>query len=218
MSMFSRSQSKIKSLRGIHINVPLLKFNPLVYAPPYKRDAVTKFRVGNREVVGYGWNGEPNYGDRSLFPFPSIRYKEPTQEILALREREKGNWKLLSKEDKKALYRASFCQTFAEFSTPRPGGFCEVIGWTLMWLSVGLWISIGIQYYVNPELPDSFTPTRKRAQMRRQILLQVDPVFGMASNWDYEKMDWKKVGWFTPPNPFIICPDDLDEDDEENES
>lgn len=82
MSLYLRSQSKLKSFRGIHINAQLLKFNPLVYSPPYKRDAVTAWRVGNREVVGYGWNGEPNYGDRVTFPFPSIRYKEPTQDIL----------------------------------------------------------------------------------------------------------------------------------------
>ncbi|XP_045462281.1 cytochrome c oxidase subunit 4 isoform 2, mitochondrial-like [Harmonia axyridis] len=218
MSMYLRSQVTLNSLRRIHTNAALLKFNPLVYTPPYKRDPVTEYRVGNREVVGYGINGEPNYGDSHMFPFPSIRYKEPTQEILALREREKGNWKLLSKEDKKDLYRASFCQTFSEFKTPRPGAWCEIYGWMFIFFSISLWVSIGVEKYVNPEMPKSFLPSRKRAQMRRQILLQVEPITGLSSNWNYEKMTWKKVGWFTPPNPFIICPDDSEDDEDEEDS
>lgn len=36
----------------------------------------------------------------------------------ALREKEKGDWKKLSIHEKKALYRASFCQTFEEFKAP----------------------------------------------------------------------------------------------------
>ena len=34
--------------------------------------------------------------------------------LQALREKEKGDWKKLTLEEKKTLYRASFCQTFAE--------------------------------------------------------------------------------------------------------
>lgn len=37
--------------------------------------------IGNREIVGYGYNGEPNYADRADFPMPAIRWKEPTPEI-----------------------------------------------------------------------------------------------------------------------------------------
>ena len=57
---------------------------------------------GNRDIVGYGWNGNPVYGDREEYPFPAIRFKENTPDVLALREKEKGDWKALSKEDKKA--------------------------------------------------------------------------------------------------------------------
>ena len=35
-----------------------------------------------------------------------------------LREKEKGDWKKLTVEEKKTLYRASFCQTFAEMEAP----------------------------------------------------------------------------------------------------
>lgn len=75
-------------------------------------------KLGNREVVGYGVNGMPVYVDRVDYPMPAIRFKENTKEILALREKEKGDWNKLSLHEKKALYRASFCQTFAEIKAP----------------------------------------------------------------------------------------------------
>lgn len=51
---------------------------------------------GKREVVGYGFNGNPVYVDRVDFPMPAIRWKETTPEIAALREKEKGDWKKLT--------------------------------------------------------------------------------------------------------------------------
>ncbi|MDK0628425.1 cytochrome c oxidase IV family protein, partial [Clostridium perfringens] len=75
-------------------------------------------RTGNRDLVGYGINGCANYKDDAHFPFPAVRFKENTRDICALREKEKGDWKQLCCEEKKALYRASFCQTFSEFQHP----------------------------------------------------------------------------------------------------
>lgn len=43
-----------------------------------------KAAIGNREVVGFGMNGQPNYIDRVDFPLPAIRYKENTPDILVL--------------------------------------------------------------------------------------------------------------------------------------
>lgn len=37
--------------------------------------------IGKREIVGYGFNGEPSYVDRPDFPLPAIRWKEPTSDI-----------------------------------------------------------------------------------------------------------------------------------------
>lgn len=42
----------------------------------------TRGVIGKREVVGFGYNGDPNYADRSDFPMPALRWKEPTADIL----------------------------------------------------------------------------------------------------------------------------------------
>ncbi|KAJ8977972.1 hypothetical protein NQ317_008165 [Molorchus minor] len=165
-------------------------------------------RVGNREMVGYGLNGLPMYVDKPEFPFPALRYKEPTAEIHSLYEKQKGNWKLLTREEKKALYRSNYCQTFAEFTAPT-GEWMKVVGIGLIMCCFGVWLFILQKLFVyKQELPISFKPSRVRAQMRRIIDLQVDPIMGLCSNWDYEKNDWKVKRWNTPPNPFIRCPDD----------
>lgn len=39
-------------------------------------------KIGNRDVVGYGWNGEPVYQDRVDYPMPAIRFKENTPDVL----------------------------------------------------------------------------------------------------------------------------------------
>lgn len=44
-------------------------------------DMSPKSIIGTREVVGYGFNGEPNYMDRSDFPMPAIRWKEVTPDV-----------------------------------------------------------------------------------------------------------------------------------------
>jgi cytochrome c oxidase subunit 4 len=39
-------------------------------------------RIGNREVVGFGFNGQYSYQDRVDFPMPAIRFKENTPDIV----------------------------------------------------------------------------------------------------------------------------------------
>lgn len=38
-------------------------------------------KIGNREVVGSGYNGGLNYDDRVDFPCPAVRYKVITPDI-----------------------------------------------------------------------------------------------------------------------------------------
>ena len=50
-------------------------------------------KIGNRDVVGYGVNGAPNYYDRVDFPMPAVRFKENTPDVMV---RQCGFYSLLS--------------------------------------------------------------------------------------------------------------------------
>jgi len=39
-------------------------------------------RIGNRDVVGFGYNGQYSYQDRVDFPMPAIRFKENTPDVV----------------------------------------------------------------------------------------------------------------------------------------
>jgi len=154
--------------------------------------AQQKVDIGSREIVGYGGNGEVTYIDSVMAPFPAIRFKEDKGEIAALRTKEQGDWKKLTLEEKKALYRASFCQTLAEVEAPTGEGK-SILGCVLVAVSVGIWGYFWMKSVVYGELPDSITSDEKqKAQIDRMIAIRSNPVEGIASNYDYEKGQWKK--------------------------
>lgn len=147
-------------------------------------------RIGNRDIVGFGINGSASYFDEPLMPFPAIRFKENTPENVALREREKGDWKTLTLEEKKALYRISFCQTYAEMYAPTGDwkaivamilGLCSLTGWIIIWMKV----------YVYPPMPHTLTEEWQEAVLKHMVATRSGPIEGVASKWDYEKGRWK---------------------------
>lgn len=148
-------------------------------------------RIGNRDWVGFGANGTAHYFDSRAFPFPAIRFKKSTNELNALREKEKGDWKNLSLEEKKILYRAAFCQTFSEFEAPT-GEWKYVLGGTLTGIAVSVFIFVAIKLFVSPPLPESFSEENRAKQLRFFIDMKYGVGTGIASKWDYEKDDWKK--------------------------
>jgi len=153
---------------------------------------MTKLLIGKREVVGYGINGEANYMDNVMAPFPAIRFKEDVGEIVALRQKEQGDWKKMTKEEKKVLYRASFCQTLAECEAPT-GEWKSIIGITLTGIAVGLLGYLWMNTFVYQELPETITNDElKKAQIERMIALRINPIEGFTSNYDYEKGKWKE--------------------------
>jgi len=154
------------------------------------RTVVQHSRIGSREVVGWGVNGESNYFDVLVAPFPAIRWREDTPEIVALKQKEKGDWKKLSVEEKKALYRASFCQTFAEMNAPT-GEWKGILGCTLGFISIALWVFLACKVFIYPPLPESFTLENRQKLLKRMIELHVDPIEGISSKWDYENNRWK---------------------------
>lgn len=58
-------------------------------------------RIGNREIVGFGRNGQPFYLDAPDVPCPAVRWREDTDEIKRLREKAKGDWAALTIDEKK---------------------------------------------------------------------------------------------------------------------
>lgn len=152
--------------------------------------ASTLSRIGTREVVGFGFNGSKSYVDRVDFPMPAIRFKEDTPDIKALREKERGDWSKMTLEEKKALYRASFCQTFAEMKAPS-GEWKYILGVCLIGSSLAVWVYLWMKLFVYNEVPDTLSPEKQAAQLQRIIDLRMNPIQGISSNWDYEKGDWK---------------------------
>ncbi|XP_050543986.1 cytochrome c oxidase subunit 4 isoform 1, mitochondrial-like [Daktulosphaira vitifoliae] len=153
---------------------------------------VREDKIVGRDIVGYGINGEPVYLDSITFPFPSVRFKKNTPDIMALREKEKGDWKKLSLEEKKTLYRASFCQTLVELEAPT-GEWKAIFGWVMVWTSVAIMAFVGVRKFLSNTSDDpSLSLESRQAQLKRMIQLRVDPVDGLSSKWDYENNTWKK--------------------------
>eukprot|EP00095_Tigriopus_kingsejongensis_P006575 maker-scaffold2551_size14539-snap-gene-0.4 protein:Tk06575 transcript:maker-scaffold2551_size14539-snap-gene-0.4-mRNA-1 annotation:"hypothetical protein DAPPUDRAFT_230889" len=164
--------------------VRTMSTGPLGYYP-------TKMDIGKREVVGFGMNGEEVYTEDVLSPFPAIRFKEDTAEIAMLREKEKGDWKKLTVEEKKTLYRAAFCQTMVEMDAPSRD-WRMMFGFSAALAAVSIWIMMWLKIYVYPPLPETITDEeRVKAQIKFMIEARVNPVQGLASMYDYEKGTWK---------------------------
>lgn len=147
-------------------------------------------KVGNRDIVGFGVNGSPIYEDIPEFPCPAVRFRENSSEIMALREKEKGDWHKLTLEEKKALYRASFRQTFAEIHAPT-GEWKAILAGVLLALSVSGWFIIYVKRYVLPPLPHTVTREWQEKQLELMLKQRQNPIQGIASHWDYDNKRWK---------------------------
>lgn len=54
-------------------------------------------------------------------------------------------------------------------------------------------INFGFNYNIEvyPEYPSTVSEEGRKLNLKRQILLEADPVDGLASKWDYENNRWK---------------------------
>jgi cytochrome c oxidase subunit 4 len=148
-------------------------------------------KIGNREIVGFGINGQASYVDRCEFPCPAIRYKEPTSEIEQLREKEKGDWKNLSLAEKKQLYRASFCQTFSEINAPI-GEWKFLVAIILFTLSGTGWLVMYVKKFVYPPPPHTLNKEWQEQSLQRMLDQGQGAIFGVSSKYDYDKKQWKQ--------------------------
>ncbi|KAG8038093.1 hypothetical protein G9C98_006418 [Cotesia typhae] len=135
-----------RMMSSVHEEVP--------FVPPYFK------KIGKREIVGFGINGEPHYMDLWDYPFPSIRFKEMTPDL------------------EKELYRASFCQTFAELEAP-DGHWKAIVGCVCIGISIAMWMFMYIRFNVYSPLPESFSPENQAAQLKRIRLLDINPIWGI---------------------------------------
>lgn len=147
--------------------------------------------IGNRDWVGFGRRGAAIYEDCYVYPFPAIRFKENSNELLALKEKEKGDWRKLTMEEKKILYRASFRQTFQEMLAPT-GEWKSIMGCTLFFLSLSLWVYYAQRMFLYGPLPESFSEENRARMLRYMLVNRYGHLTGISSKWDYELDNWKK--------------------------
>jgi Cytochrome c oxidase subunit IV len=101
-------------------------------------------------------------------------------EFQALREKEKGDWKKMSVQEKKALYRASFCQTFSEMKYPT-GEWKMHIGAALIAASLAIYVSLLMSLFGKFRIRESSImqlitfPTHCSLQRRPNFLRRSSP-------------------------------------------
>ncbi|CAI4222215.1 unnamed protein product [Auanema sp. JU1783] len=143
-----------------------------------------------RELVGFGATGDNVYQDRLDYWYPAIRFRKEDDVSRPLRQKEQGDWKNLSLEDKKTLYRYSFRQTLAEFEAPN-GYWKAATGIIFGVLSLATLYTTFLKKTVYPELPPTFQDEYKQAQVERMLVLEKGQFLGPAKHYDYENNKWK---------------------------
>ncbi|XP_056129711.1 cytochrome c oxidase subunit 4 isoform 2, mitochondrial isoform X2 [Lampris incognitus] len=133
----------------------------------------------------------PLYWDRLDIPLPDKPYKDALSDTeKSLKQKEKGPWTQLSKEEKIALYRLMFCRTYPEMKQTTQE-WKTVIGGVLIFLGFTGLIVIWQAHYVYPAHPRTFDEEWQAKQLKRMLDMRVNPIEGFAAKWDYEKGQWK---------------------------
>jgi len=181
--------------RGSHLVRPSSTLAPT--APIPLEPSEQKFRdtyhpkIGNRDIVGYGRNGTYSYIDCMMYPYPAVRWEQNTGNTEALMKKAQGDWKNLTVDEKKSIYRHSFCQTFAELKAPT-GEWKIVACIVITMLTASCWFYLYMRNFVlDAMLPATITRDHAQKAMAKMISQRQGLVSGISSKWDYEKEDWK---------------------------
>ncbi|ELU14758.1 hypothetical protein CAPTEDRAFT_161420 [Capitella teleta] len=146
-------------------------------------------RIGDRKIVGYGRNGQADYEDVRDYPCPAVQFQEDKGAILALREKELGDWSALTLDEKKTLYRASFCSTYSEF-TAKTGEWKSILAAVFTVGTLTALFTLFTHKYVY--LPCRTSTEEWQADRIRMAIAERDgPVHGVSSYYDFEKKQWK---------------------------
>jgi len=149
-------------------------------------------KIGNRDIVGPGMNQNPSYLDQEDFPMPAVRWAPNTDEVVALRQKEKGDWKQLTLAEKKQLYRNSYRQTFSEMGAPT-GEWKRLVAATLY---VAAFTTLGHMFHMycfpEPEkVTMTTTPEHYENVLVHDLALNRGFATGLAAKYDFEKGQWK---------------------------
>ena len=113
-------------------------------------------------------------------------------ELKVLKEKEKGDWKNLSNEERMDLYNLYFSMSMADMCRDTDE-YKSVAGVVMILISFTLLIHWFIHVYVLPPYVESAVdPEWVQAAIKKQLQFHAGPVTGYASMWDYENNCWKK--------------------------
>ncbi|KAM8966372.1 cytochrome c oxidase subunit 4 isoform 1, mitochondrial-like isoform 3-T3 [Pelodytes ibericus] len=136
---------------------------------------------------------KPMYCDRREYPLPDVPFVfELTPQQKALKVKETGNWNQLTKEEKLALYRISFCQSYKEMNAGSGSEWKTIVGAVLYFLTLSglyLWWH---RIYVYGPVPHTLSKEWLEVQSKRMIDMRINPITGFSAKWDYENNQWKK--------------------------
>ncbi|RVE70259.1 hypothetical protein OJAV_G00062210 [Oryzias javanicus] len=133
----------------------------------------------------------PMYYDRVDVPLPDKPYKDLLTDVdKTLKQKEKGPWSQLSKEEKIALYRLMFHQTYPEMKQ-KTSEWKTVLGGIFFFLGFTGLVVWWQRIYVYPPLPKTCEADSQAMQLKRMLDMRVNPVQGFSAKWDYEKGQWK---------------------------
>nr|XP_033796914.1 cytochrome c oxidase subunit 4 isoform 1, mitochondrial [Geotrypetes seraphini] len=134
----------------------------------------------------------PAYFDNRVIPLPDVMYLQhltPVQK--ALKEKEKGSWGTLSRDEKLELYHIKFNKTYAKMNKGSKE-WKTVIGGMFFFIGFTALIVIWQRMFVFGPVPHTFSEEWVAMQTKRMLDMRMNPVQGLSSKWDYEKNEWKK--------------------------
>jgi len=194
--MSSARLLQVCKYRGAHLVRPATTLAPTapIPLPAAEQEFRDKYhpRIGNRDIVGFGRNGAYSYVDCLMYPYPAVRWEQNTGESEALMKKAQGDWKNLSNDEMKALYRHSFRQTYSEMKAP-DGEWKFVWAIVVAMLTLSCWVYMFMRNNVLiAMLPPTMTREHAQKQVKRSIAQRQHIATGLSSKWDYENNDWKK--------------------------
>uniref|UniRef100_A0A915MU55 Cytochrome c oxidase subunit 4 n=2 Tax=Meloidogyne incognita group TaxID=654580 RepID=A0A915MU55_MELJA len=147
-------------------------------------------KIQGREVVGWGVKGDEFYEDRADYWYPAIRFRRNDEIVTPIREKELGDWKQLSVDEKKLLYRYSFCQTLSEYEAP--DGYWKLpVAIALAVSGLALLYGCFLSYYCYPPSLPTLENEFKESVIEKRLVMEKGRFLGPAAYYDYENNRWK---------------------------